>query len=112
MPKIDNKKVFGGISKRLKRFPKKFAEEFKGRLVIRTPNPPSLRADGTGPSTGNLKASWKYKITARTITFTNDAAYASYVEHGTPFMQGAHMLAATISESKRIAQRVITKLGG
>jgi hypothetical protein len=109
-----NKSTFQSIRDRLtspqKKFAQTFADDFIQRVKVRTPNPPSLRADGSGPSTGNLKRGWKAKVSKTQVTIYNDVEYANYVEDGTDKMPGAHMLKTTANEAGTISKRAYDKV--
>lgn len=110
----NNKSTFSKIRDRLtspqKKFAQTFADDFIVKVTTRTPNPPSLRADGSGPSTGNLKRGWKSRVSRKEVTIYNDVEYAEYVEDGTEKMPGAHMLKTTAAETGQISKRAYDKV--
>lgn len=114
-----NDSTFKSIRDRLtspqKKFAQTFADDFLVKVVERTPNPPSTRADGKTPPTltGNLKRGWKAKVSSKQVTIYNDVEYAEYVEHGFTKQynqKGAHMLKLTVAETELISKRAYDKV--
>jgi len=100
---MSNAQIFQQITKRLKKvdddFADEFAKEFEDRVAQRTP-----------VDTGHLRASWDTRVSSSQITISNDAEYAGYVEEGTEYMEGAHMLKTTMSEIPEIAKVALNRI--
>ena len=93
-----NGQVFFRVRQSLDFFIDEFETEFLKRVEDRTP-----------VDTGHLQNSWAIASDADSIVINNDAEYASYVEHGTSRMAGAHMLAVTLSERENISQLAVRR---
>lgn len=98
---MSNKTVFESIRKDLPDvddFIQEFADEFLDRVARRTP-----------VRTGRLKAGWDVEVSTDEITVENNVPYAGFVEDGTEFMSGAHMLKTTVSEIDEIAKDIVKR---
>lgn len=85
--------VIAEIDSELEGFIDDFAQEFLKRVKQRTP-----------VITGTLQRGWTMSKTETEVEISNDVAYASYVEYGTPKMEPRAMLRTTLIEAEQIAE--------
>lgn len=94
-------KVFAGLDTSLRKYKEQFAVEAVERMKQRTP-----------VRTGVLKESYGFTMKAKDVQFWNLAAYAAYVEYGTPLMAPRAMMRTTLLlESEQISEVAARKAG-